>query len=187
MQIAVKDPSEIFLNVLGYTVEGFSKGTFITVARETPPFTIRKSLKNKTKVFVHSNSYYTLRFVLDSGCSANTWIHAISRLQQQYGISFPVPIMCKDNLGDSTFYCLTGIIQEPELSHATDPNSIEWLITCPVAANTVGGGLTNDSKLASTISGIMTAIQLAGAAGIDLTDIASIADKAEQFATSFFK
>lgn len=178
--ISLIDPSELKLNIMGVNVEGFTKGTFVTVTRNDPMFSQKRSLKGKTQVRKFSKSYYTFRFILDSGVSSNAWIHTLFQLQQSYGVSFPVPILFKDKMGTSTFFCKTGYFQEPEATFGTDATTREWTLICNDVSHIIGSN-QQDDNLANVLSTITSAISTAGAFGID---IGQFVDNAISSATS---
>lgn len=166
-KISLIDPSELKLNIMGANVEGFTKGTFVTVSRNDPTFSQKRSLKGKTQVRKFSKSYYTLRFTLDSGVSSNAWIHTIYQLQETYGIAFPVPVLFKDSMGTSTFFCKAAYIQEPEATFGSDSNVREWSLVCNEVSHIIGSN-QQDDNLANVLSSIRSAIGIAGAFGVDV-------------------
>lgn len=165
--ISLIDPSEFKLNIMGVNVEGFTKGTFVTVTRNDPTFSQKRSLKGKTQVRKFTNSFYTLRFILDMGVSSNVWIHTLYQMQESYGIAFPVPVLFKDALGTSSFFCKAAYLQEPEATFGTDSTTREWTLVCNEVSHVVGSNQVDD-KLANILGTITSAIGIAGAFGIDV-------------------
>lgn len=165
--ISLIDPSELKLNIMGVNVEGFSKGTFVTVTRNDPTFSQKRSLKGKTQVRKFSKSFYTFRFVLDSGVSSNAWIHTLYQLQQAYGIAFPLPVLFKDSMGTSTFFCKAAYFQEPEATFGTDSTTREWMLICNEVSHVIGSN-QQDDNIANVLGTITSAISVAGAFGIDI-------------------
>jgi len=174
MAVAIKDPSQIFLNILGFSVEGFSKGSFVTVEQAEQNFSQRVSLKGKVKLFNNKNVPYKLEFTVDDSCSANTWLHALCKLQQKYGVAFPIPVFYKDNLGSSSFFCKAAYILEPKKVTSTTHETIAWTLICNGATNTIGGNVQDDA-LAKILAGLSTVIGVSGALGMDLSGIGSMA------------
>ena len=179
-KVSLIDPSELKLNIIGANVEGFAKGTFVTVTRNDPTFSQKRSLKGKTQVRKNSNSFYTFRFTLDSGVTSNAWIHALYQMQESYGIVFPMPVLFRDKMGTSTFFCKTAYLQEPEASFGTDSTTREWTLICNETSHVIGSNQYDD-KLAGILSSISSAIGIAGAFGID---VAQFVDNALSSATS---
>ena len=58
-KISLIDPSQLKLNIMGVNVEGFTKGTFVTINKNDPTFTQKRSLKGKTQVRKNTNSFYS--------------------------------------------------------------------------------------------------------------------------------
>lgn len=152
---------------MGVNVKGFTKGTFVTVTRNDPMFSQKRSLKGKTQVRKFSKSYYTFRFTLDSGVSSNAWIHTLYQLQESYGVAFPLPVLFRDNMGTSTFFCKTGYFQEPDATFGTDSTTREWTLICNDVSHVIGSN-QQDDDLANILSTISSAIGVAGAFGIDI-------------------
>lgn len=166
-KVSIIDPSELSLNIMGISVSGFSVGTFVTITRSEPLYFHKRSLKGKVQVRRNVSGYYTLKFTLDNTSSSNTWIHVICKLQQQYGVVFPLPVIFTDNMGDSKFFCKTAVIEEPETSHGTTLGQTEWELVCHDVQNVIGGN-QQDSMLSEILSSISMAISLAGVIGLDL-------------------
>lgn len=166
-KISLIDPSQLKLNIMGVNVEGFTKGTFVTVSKNDPTFTQKRSLKGKTQVRKNSNSFYSFNFTLDSGVSSNAWIHMIYQMQENYGIAFPVPVLFKDALGTSTFFCKAAYLQEPQATFGSDSTTREWTLICNDVTHVIGSN-QQDDKIADVISKIRAAIGIAGAFGIDV-------------------
>lgn len=166
-KVSLIDPSELKLNIMGVNVTGFTKGTFVTVSRNDPVFTQKRSLKGRTQVRKNSTSFYTFKFVLDSGVSSNSWIHLIYQMQSTYGIAFPVPILFKDKMGTSTFFCKAGYFQEPDASFGNDNTTREWTLVCNNVSHVIGSN-QQDNQIATVLSTISKAISAAGALGINI-------------------
>lgn len=179
-KVSLIDPSEFKLNIMGVNVEGFTKGTFVTVTRNDPMFSQKRSLKGKIQVRKFSKSYYTFRFTLDSGVSSNTWIHTLYQMQQSYGIAFPVPVLFRDRMGSSTFFCKAGYFQEPEATFGTDNTTREWTVVCNEVSHVIGSN-QQDDNLSNVLNTIRSAIGIAGAFGID---VEQFVDNAISSATS---
>ena len=166
-KISLIDPSEFKLNIMGVNVTGFTKGTFVTVSRNDPTFTQKRSLKGKTQVRKNSKSFYTFNFVLDSGVSSNAWIHVLYQMQETYGISFPIPVLFKDAMGTSTFFCKASYFQEPQATFGNESTTREWNLVCNEVTHVIGSN-QQDDKIADVISKIRTAIGIAGAFGVNV-------------------
>ena len=179
-KISLIDPSEFKLNIMGVNVTGFTKGTFVTVSRNDPTFTQKRSLKGKTQVRKNSKSFYTFNFVLDSGVSSNAWVHMLYQMQESYGIAFPVPVLFRDAVGTSTFFCKAAYLQEPQATFGNESTTREWTLVCNEVTHVIGSN-QQDDKVAEIISKIRTALGVAGAFGIDVD---SFVDSALGGATS---
>lgn len=172
--ISLIDPSEYKLNILGIDVKGFSKGTFITVSRQDPHFSQRKSLKGRTIVFNNRHSSYTFNFVLDGSTSSNLWLHTIAKLLYTYGIVFPIPVLFSDKLGTSTFFCKAAYIQEPNLSLGTDVQQTSWDLVCNDVSLVIGTN-EQDNTLASILSTLSTVIGITSAVGVSVSSLTDTA------------
>ena len=179
-KISLIDPSQLKLNIMGVNVDGFTKGTFVTVNKNDPTFTQKRSLKGKTQVRKNTNSFYSFNFTLDSGVSSNAWVHMLYQMQESYGIAFPVPVLFRDAMGTSTFFCKAAYLQEPQATFGNESTTREWTLVCNEVTHVIGSN-QQDDKVADIISKIRTALGVAGAFGIDVD---SFVDSALGGATS---
>jgi hypothetical protein len=183
MGVKVLDPTKLTLNILGCTVEGFSKGSFVTIEKEAPTFTVTSSVKGSKMASRHRHQTYRLTFRIDSTAGANTWLHAIYKLQELYGVVFPVPVMYRDFNGETSFFCITGILEEPRVDSGDAVSPTDWVITCPTAMATIGGS-GDQALVAKLLQSISGALQLADFAGFDLSEIQGMASNLMNKATS---
>lgn len=174
MAIGIKDPSQVFINIMGFNVEGFSKGTFVAIETPEQNFSQRVSLRGRVKVFNNKYIPHRFEFTLDSVSSSNTWIHALYKLQKQYGIAFPVPVFYKDSLGQSSFFCKAAYLQEPRTGFSTEKDTVVWTMVCNEGQNIIGGNIQDD-QLANILAGLSLVISLSGVAGVDLGGIVDMA------------
>lgn len=186
---SILDPRKLKLSVLGFSVKGFSAGSFVTITRDKETFNMRRSLKGRTLVERNKFGSYILTFRLQNTSEDNTWLHSLYKLQELYGVAFPVPVVYRDMNGDTAFYAASGIIQEPRTSQGNEVETIEWTIFCPNAINTVGG--SEDNKAIVQILRVLTTlVSTAGLLGIDLSNIASqaqsVLDKGKNFVGGLF-
>lgn len=165
----VHDPRKLNLNVLGVRVEGFSKGSFVTVSKEGDrSFKVRSSLRGSKVVERKKYPNYELTFRLDNTAPANTWLHAIHKLQVLYGVVFPVPILYTDGNGTTNFFCLSGVLEEPNIDQGDDVGTNEWVIHCPKASTTISG-IGQDVVTAKALQYIAGALSIADFVGMDLS------------------
>ncbi|AJK27144.1 virion structural protein [Acinetobacter phage vB_AbaM_KissB] len=183
MSISLLDPNKLSLTILGCKVEGFSQGSFVTMEKETPTFKTKKSLKGSKLVERDIHSDYQFVFRLDNTAGANTWLHAIYKLQEAYGIIFPVPIIYKDMNGVNSFFCPSAILQEPRVEQGGEVYPTEWSLICPKAVTTIGGSAIDD-RVAKTLQMISTFVQAASLIDIDMSSVSSIAESIKERATS---
>lgn len=170
MSVSILDPAKLSLNILGCKVEGFSKGSFVSIQKESPTFSTKASIKGSKMVTRHRFSDYTLTFRLDNTAVANTWLHSVHKLQEMYGIVFPVPIIYRDKNGETSFFCVTGIIEEPRVDQGSEVNPTEWKVTCPKVMNTIGGS-GKEAMVAKVLQTLTTVLSMADFAGMDLSGL----------------
>ncbi|WP_378347325.1 hypothetical protein [Acinetobacter baumannii] len=186
MSVSVLDPSKLSLTVLGCQVEGFSKGSFVSVEKTDPTFSTRTSLKGSKMAGRNRFKDYTLTFSLNNTAGANIWLHAIYKIQEAYGITFPVPVIYKDLNGTSSFFCPAVIIQEPRLEQGSEVYPTEWTFICPRGANTIGGS-NIDAKVSDILSTVSALIQAASLLDINVSEISTIANQIRDRATSSWR
>lgn len=170
MSVQILDPTKLSLNIFGCKVEGFSRGSFVSIQKETPTFSSKPSVRGTKMITRHRNSDYTLTFRLDNTVNANTWLHSIHKLQEMYGIVFPVPVIYKDNNGETSFFCATGVLDEPRVDQGDSVQPTEWRILCPKVMNTIGGS-GKEEAVAKVLQTITTFLSMADFAGFDLSGI----------------
>ena len=189
MSISVLDPTKLSLNILGCRVEGFSKGSFVTIGKEAPTFSTRTSVKGTKLVVGNKTADYSLSFRLDNTANANTWLHSVYKLQEMYGVVFPVPVIYKDNNGSTSFFCATGVMEEPRVDQGDGVNPTEWRIICPRAVNTIGGS-GKDEAIAKILQTIATVLSVYNFAGVNVGGILEqaqgIRDKVSSVVGGFF-
>lgn len=167
-KLSIIDPSSYSLNILGLPIKGFSKGTFISISRSEPQFSQRRSLKGRTLIINNGVlSHRILTFTLEKGVSENGWLHALFQLQAKYGVRVPIPVLFRDELGTSTFFCKSAYFQEPEIGFGNEPDSNNWELVCNNSSLVIGTNEQND-EVSRIISHIRTALQVAGAMGLDV-------------------
>lgn len=186
MGVSVLDPTKLSLTILGCKVEGFSEGSFVSMEKQEPTFTTRTSLKGSKLVRRQKYSDYRFTFRLQNTAGANTWLHAIYKLQEAYGIVFPVPVIYKDLNGSNSFFCASVIIEEPRVEQGGEVYPTEWVLICPKAVSTYGGS-ENDEKIARMLSQISTFVQAASFIDIDFSSISSMAASIQERATSAWR
>jgi hypothetical protein len=167
-KVSIIDPSGYSLSILGLPIKGFSKGTFITISRSEPQFSQRRSLKGRTMIINSGNTTHrTLTFTLEKGVSENGWLHALFQLQAKYGIVFPIPVLFRDELGTSTFFCKSAYFQEPEVGYGNEAEANTWELVCNNSTLVIGSNETND-EVSKIINHIRSALQIVGALGVDV-------------------
>lgn len=170
MSVSILDPAKLSLNILGCKVEGFSKGSFVTIVKDIPTFSTKTSMKGSKMVTRHRHSDYTLTFRLDNTASANTWLHSVYKLQELYGIVFPVPLIYLDKNGETSFFCVTGILEEPRVDQGDAVNPTEWKVICPKVMHTIGGS-GKEAFVAQVLQTIANFLSVADFVGLDLSGI----------------
>lgn len=187
---SILDPTKLKLSILGFSIKGFSDGTFVTINRDKPTFNMRRSLKGRTLVERNKFGSYQITFRLHNTSEDNTWLHSLYKLQEMYGIAFPVPVVYRDMNGDTAFFAASGIIQEPNTSQGNKVETIEWTIFCPNAINTIGGSEDNKA-IVQILKVLTTLVSTAGLFGVDLSGIAaqaqSVLDRTNNFVGGLFQ
>lgn len=186
MSVSVLDPSRLSLTILGCQVEGFSNGSFVSMEKLDPTFNTRTSLKGSKLVGRNKFSDYEFTFKLDNTAGANTWLHAIYKVQEAYGVVFPVPVIYKDLNGVNSFFCPSVVIQEPKVEQGNEVYPTEWTLICPRATHTIGGN-NRDAKIAEILSTVSTLIQVSSLLDINLSGISSMASQIQSRATSAWR
>lgn len=186
MSISILDPSRLSLNILGCQVEGFFKGSFVSMEKEEQTFKTKTSIKGSKMAERKRNMDYRFTFRLDNTAGANTWLHALYVIQESYGVIFPVPLIYKDLNGTTSFFCPSVIIQEPKTEQGNEVYPTEWTLICPRAAHTIGGS-NNDTKIANILSTISTFVQVSSFFDINVSGIQSMASQIQSRATSAWR
>jgi len=170
MSISILDPTKLTLNILGCKVEGFSRGSFVTINKESPTFQMKTSIKGTKLANRNKCSDYVLTFRMENTAASNTWLHAICKLQEMYGAVFPVPVIYKDENGETNFYCMSGLIEEPRVDQGNEVTPTEWRVICPKTMNTIGGS-SKDATISKILQTVATFLSIADFAGLDTSGL----------------
>lgn len=134
---------------LMHTVSGFVDGSFITIEKDSPTFTVRESADGVVSRTMNSSMLYTVRLTLAQYAESNevlSWMHNADLITKGRA-KFPMTI--KDASGGSTMFAAEAWISTvPTTSFSTGVETREWEIKCATSVNFVAGNYNEDGVLA---------------------------------------
>ena len=120
-------PSEVFLTVGGYNVEGWNK---ISVRKVVPEFTTIRGIRGKHTRVRSKDGYATISVDVDMTSKANVVFKAILAKDIELG-GARIEIQLADKSGTELFSTTEAFIQgSPERSYEKDITSRVWVIEC---------------------------------------------------------
>ena len=140
MSVKTYDPKQVVLTVEGVQMSGFVEGSFITVARNEDAWSLQVGTDGEGTRSKSNNKSGRITFTLMQSSDSNAIMSALA-LRDEVSNSGAVPVLLKDNSGDSLYMCETAwVVKFPDSTFETDATGREWVLetdvlTCYVAGN----------------------------------------------------
>ena len=137
--LATYIPEACTFLAFGIPIEGFVDGTFISITKDTLPFTTVKSADGTVARLYNSDQTYTITLTLYSGSDSNDVLTKLWQLDEitQRG---KFPLFIKDSSGSDLFFSATTWIESP--ASIAKSNSFEprtWVFRSSSAVINIGG------------------------------------------------
>src|SRR3990170_3725535 len=111
MSVKTYDPRQVIIIVAGNQMSGYADGSFVTVARNEDMFTLQVGTSGEGTRSKSNNRSGTITFQLMQSSDSNQVLSALAAVDELSGAG-AVPVMVKDNSGDSIYVAETGWIRK---------------------------------------------------------------------------
>lgn len=136
-----------------HTVTGFSDGSFVTIEKVSPTFTVKESADGVVSRTMNPSSLYTVRLTLAQSSDSNevlSWMHNADLITKGRA-KFPMTI--KDASGNSVMFSAEAwIATVPPTTYSNNIEVREWEIVCADAVNHVGGNYSQSGFLEDVVA-----------------------------------
>jgi len=135
------DPAKVVAIFRGIPILGFAEGTFIAGEREVDAFSKVAGARGEITRVRSRNRSGTVTITLMAESPSNDSLSAVAVLDEASGLGFG-PLMVKDLNGNTVLSAPIAWIQKvPNVEHATDASTREWVIAVAQFDVHVGGAL----------------------------------------------
>ena len=139
MSVKTYDPKEVALIVEGVQMSGFAEGSFITVSRNADAWSLQVGADGEGTRSKSNNKSGRIAFTLMQSSDSNVIMSALA-LRDEVTSSGAVPVLLKDNSGDSLYMCETAwVVKFPDATFETDATGREWVLETDVLVPYEGG------------------------------------------------
>lgn len=139
MAVKTYDPKQIILIVGGNQMSGFADGTFITVERIEDAFSMQVGVDGEGTRSKSNNRSGRVTFSLMQSSDSNQVLSALA-LADDVSNAGAVPLMVKDNNGDSLYIAETAWIKKvADSPFAREAGPREWVMETDVLVANVAG------------------------------------------------
>lgn len=178
MSVYTYSPSDISVTLAGRKLYGFAEGQVVSIKRETPVFTHRRSMDGNVVVSVNRYSTYTVTVTLAQTSPVNQFLHQVQKLQKNSvsvlnnrspfsGLSSlakikavssdlmtKLPLIIKS---DKSIFFSTKVWldEEPEVTYSKGIEIRVWTIKCFDASHTIAG-VDDDNDFLEALAAIQT-------------------------------
>lgn len=166
-------PSKVKVRLFGFTLKGLSKDTFVTIERVEDATRFRKAQDGQHIALVDKYGSYRVTLSFDQTSPSNEVLHLVYKLYQKAGVNLKIPLEIEEQVADggTTFTSFETFFEgEATTEFGSDTAPKQWVLMCHNASYIQKGTVGNASIL-NVLQGIVQAIELAGAFGVDLTSI----------------
>lgn len=139
------DPATVYLvlvvpGLLTGPLEGFAKGTFITIRREVPTFRLIPGVAGQCTSGRNQSTRGTISFVLEQASPTNLALTAVQALDRKTGAGvFPVGVWDRSSLAEFAGAPLSRLEGMPPNEKGDTPGTVRWRILAPDLLMTHGG------------------------------------------------
>lgn len=178
MSVYTLSPADTSVTLAGRKLYGFTDGQFISIKRETPIFTHKRSMDGDVVVTVNRYSTYTVVVTLAQTSPANEFLHQVQKLQMnsvsvlnnrlpQSGLGglsklkavtsnllTKIPLIIKS---DKSLFFSTKVWleEEPDVVYSKGMENRVWTIKCFDATHIIAG-VDEDSDFTEALAAVQT-------------------------------
>ncbi len=152
-------PDEVDVLVAGFIqVQGYIDGTFISISKDSIPFTARRTPDGSVARTHHRDQTYTIKLTLHSGSSTNDLFTKLW-LFDEVTQTGKFPLLIKDQSGSDLFFSTSTWIEEvPSMDKSTSVDSRTWTMRSAHAVINFGNNEDPSSVLEDTFNAILGSI-----------------------------
>ena len=139
MSVKTYDPRQVIIIVAGNQMSGYADGSFVTVARNEDMFTLQVGTSGEGTRSKSNNRSGTITFQLMQSSDSNAVLQALANVDELSNAG-AVPVMVKDNSGDSLYIAETAWIRKiPDSEFSREAGPREWVLETDVLVPNVAG------------------------------------------------
>lgn len=156
-------PDEVDILIAGFiNVQGLADGTFISISKDTLPFTAKRTPDGSVARVSHRDQTYTIQITLHSGSSTNDMFTKL-QIFDETTHKGKFPLLVKDQSGTDLFFSTSTWIEKPaDIVKSTSVDQRVWTLRSAHAVLNVGGNEETSSTLEDIFNltiGSITTIQ----------------------------
>lgn len=133
------DPREIKAAFKNIEIRGFAKGTFISVKRSSPTWSMQVSADGEVTRVRSRDKTGTIQFTLVAGSACNKQLALVMKSDEQNADGIGVVSVRDQNGNDKHISEKAWLVQPPEVDYAEDAGVRVWMIQC-TDLDTFSGG-----------------------------------------------
>lgn len=146
---------EVDVLVAGFIpVQGFIDGTFVSISKDSLPFTARRAPDGSVARVHHRDQTYTIKITLHNASSSNDMFTRIWLLDEATQTG-KFPLLIKDQSGSDLFFSTSTWVEEvPNMDKSTSVDSRTWTLRSAHAVINIG----NNEEPSSLLEDIFTTV-----------------------------
>lgn len=147
-QLATYSPEEINILVAGIVpLTGLAAGSFLTISKNTQPFTAQRTSDGDVARIYHNDNTYSISITLHQGSDDNEILNKLSSFDKTT-LKGKFPLLIKDLIGTSFFYSTTTWIEnEPDQEFGDTLGTRTWVLRSSQAITNIGGNAAPSGAL----------------------------------------
>lgn len=146
--LAHYSPEDVTVLLAGFVqVSGFVAGTFVSIKKQLPVFSEKKTADGVVSRLHNKSDLYKVTLSLHSASDSNQVLTYMSKLDDITKMG-KFPLIIKDQLGSSIFFASQCWIESlPDVDYSESIDSRNWEICCYGGAFNVGGNSDPSSEM----------------------------------------
>lgn len=178
--------SEVYMSILGKTMEGFAEDTFISIEPQEDSFKMKTSMDGLVQVSGIPAHIHNVTLSLQQTSPVNTLLHALFILHRKFGTKLRIPLLIRDDSTGTSFYASEVWFKtEPTLTFGANMNILQWQFMTKNAVYKINGNGSEDTS-SDILQMVSEATQLAGLLNIDLDTMLGTASDLFTTVTNIF-
>lgn len=167
-------PSEVNCSVLGLSLVGFDKDSFITITPMNDRVTYRKSPSGRVTAFIDRNQVFEVEIKLVKTSPSNAFLQLVFDMYLKYGQLFKLPLHINGGGVKSDFFAGDSFIKvEPTSTHGSSLPTNTWKFICFNASYMEAGSDSDDGVISEIAGAVGMATEVMNMLGVDAGDLIS--------------